>query len=388
MADASRDYLLDLLIKIAAPVLTSMANGQLQKTFIPELSPTWDGRPAKVAYLECFGRLMSGISPWLASNGGSAAEEKWRQDLIRAALSSYVHSVDPKSPDYLLWEGHAQALVDSAYYVQAFIRAPQTLWEPLDRSTKIRIVEKLKGLRKVSPPYSNWILFAAMNEAFLLALGEDYDPMRLMMAVRKINEWYVGDGWTQDGESFHFDYYNSFVIHPMLIQILELMLKYRAPVSNIDLPALYRAALKRTQRYSEHLERLISPQGTFPPIGRSLTYRTAAFQPLALLALRKQLSENHREGQIRAALTAVHHAIFAHSSNFNDKGFLTLGFAGHQPELADWYSNSGSMYITSEGLLMLGLPASDSFWTSPAEDWTQKQAFQNLPFKKDYHVNY
>ena len=55
-----------------------------------------------------------------------------------------------------------------------------------------------------------------MNEAFLLAVGAQWDPVRIEFAVRKFDEWYVGDGWYADGERFHFDYYNSFVIHPML----------------------------------------------------------------------------------------------------------------------------------------------------------------------------
>jgi hypothetical protein len=109
---------------------------------------------------------------------------------------------------------------------------------------------------------------------------------------------------------------------------------------------------------------------------------------LALLALRKQLPENLPEGQVRAALTAVHRAVWTEPSNFTKDGYLTLGFVGHQPELADWYSNSGSMYIASEGFLALGLPAQDSFWTAPALDWTQKKAFSGRKFPKDYPVKY
>src|SRR6185503_13111061 len=132
-------------------------------------------------------------------------------------------------------------------------------------------------------------------------------------------------------------------------------------------------ALKRTQRYCEHLERMVSPEGSYPAIGRSLTYRTAAFQPLALLAWRKQLPASLPEGQVRATLHAVHKAIWTNPTNFSKDGFLTLGFAGHNPQIADVYSNSGSMYIASNGLLALGLPAADIFWTAPSMDWTQKK---------------
>jgi hypothetical protein len=383
-----RAYMAGLLEKIASPVLSAMSKGERKKTFPLELSPTWDGRESGVAYLECFGRMISGLSPWLALPEDATAEGKVRKRLTEQALQSYVHAVDPASPDYLLWRGHGQALVDSAYFTQALLRAPKALWEPLDATTKKRIVEEIKGLRRVNPPFINWLLFAAMNEAFLLQIGEEADPMRLNTAVRMIDEWYIGDGWIKDGATFHFDYYGSFVMHPMMIQVLEVMEAHKAPFWKDDLTKWRELAVKRAQRYSEHLERFVSPEGTFPPFGRSLTYRTAVFQPLAMLALRKQLPAKLSEGQVRSALVAAHKAVFSQPSNFTKDSFLTIGFAGHNPALGDWYSNNGSMYITAEGFLALGLPASDSFWTAPAQAWTQKLAFSGQPFQKDYAVDY
>lgn len=383
-----RAYMAGLLEKIASPVLSAMSKGELKKTFPLELSPTWDGRESGVAYLECFGRMISGLAPWLSLPQDDTAEGKVRKRLTEQALQAYAHAVDPASPDYLLWRGHGQALVDSAYFTQALLRAPKALWDPLDATTKKRIVEEIKGLRRVNPPFINWLLFAAMNEAFLLQIGEESDPMRLNTAVRKIDEWYIGDGWIKDGSTFHFDYYGSFVMHPMMIQVLEVMEAHKAPFWKDDLTKWRELAVKRAQRYSEHLERFVSPEGTFPPFGRSLTYRTAVFQPLALLAWRKQLPAKLSEGQVRGALIAAHKAVFTQPSNFTKDGFLTIGFVGHNPALGDWYSNNGSMYITTEGFLALGLPASDGFWTAPSQPWTQKLAFAGQPFQKDYAVDY
>ncbi|QJE01896.1 DUF2264 domain-containing protein [Massilia forsythiae] len=383
-----RAWMAGLLQKMAEPVLAAMSRGELQKTFPLELSPTWDGRDRRVAYLECFGRLIAGAAPWLALPDDDGAEGRVRKRLRQMALQSYVNSVDPASPDRLLWKGPGQALVDSAYYTNALMRAPQALWEPLDAATKARIVAEIKGLRRIEPPYINWLLFAAMNEAWLLSIGEEADPMRMNVAIRKINEWYVGDGWIKDGEAFHFDYYNAFVMQPMLVEILEVLVKYKGPFWNAKPADLLAQANKRIGRYCEHLERFISPQGTFPPIGRSLTYRSAAFQPLALLAWRKRLPASLPEGQVRAALGAVHRALFSDPTNFTRDGFLTIGFVGHHPELGDWYSNNGSMYITSASFLALGLPEQDSYWTSPAQDWTQKKAFAGQRFPKDYPVDY
>jgi hypothetical protein len=142
------------------------------------------------------------------------------------------------------------------------------------------------------------------------------------------------------------------------------------------------------QRFGEHLERLVAPDGSYAPIGRSLTYRTAVFQPLGLLAWRKRLPPSLPEGQVRAATLAAQRAIFRFPGNFDAQGFLTLGFTGHQPGLADWYSNAGSMYIVSESLIALGLPSTDSYWTSPALPWTSKKAFAGEDFPKDYYVDY
>lgn len=387
-AQTDRAYMAGLLQTMAEPVLLPMAKGQLRRTFAVELSPTWDGRDRNVTYMEAFGRLIAGAAPWLGLPDSPTPEGRTRRALAEAARQSYVHSVDPKSPDYLLWHGHGQALVDSAYFTNALIRAPETLWAPLDATTKKRIVSEVKGLRRVSPPYTNWLLFAAMNEAFLLMAGEDWDPMRVDLAIKKMEEWYIGDGWIADGTRFHFDYYNSYVIYPMLVEILEVLERFGAKFNNLRPAEQLPVWRKRMQRYAEHLERFISPAGTWPPVGRSLTYRTAAFQPLALLAWRKALPSGLKEGQVRAALSAAHRAVFSAPGTFTTDGHLTIGFAGHQPELGDWYSNNGSMYITSTSFLALGLPEDDSYWTAPAEDWTQKKAFAGAPFPKDYPVDY
>jgi len=383
----ARAELAALAQKMSEPVLVNMAAGTLKKNFALEVSPTWDGRDKGVAYLECFGRLIAGIAPWLALPDDGTPEGRTRKRLHQLALQSYTNSVDPANPDYLLWKGPGQTLVDSAYFTNALIRAPKALWEPLDAKTKQRIIAEIKALRRIEPPYINWMLFAAMNEAWLMSIGEEFDPLRMNVAIRKINEWYVGDGWIKDGDAFHFDYYNAFVMHPMLVEILDVLDEKKGAFWNGKPEELRAQAVKRMQRYSEHLERFISTDGSFPPIGRSLTYRTAAFQPLALLALRKQLPPSLPEGQVRAALQAVHRAVWTAPGNFKD-GYLTIGFVGHQPELGDWYSNNGSMYIASASLLPLGLAPTDTYWTAPAQDWTQKKAFAGARFPKDYPVNY
>ncbi len=385
---ADRAYMVGLLGRMATPVLGKMARGGLQADFLPELSPTWDGRNPKVAYLEAFGRLMSGIAPWLALPADGSPEGRMRETLRQQALASYANAVDPGNADYLLWRGAEQILVDSSYFTNALIRAPKALWEPLDAKTKARIVTEIKKQRNISAPYTNWLLFAAMNEAFLLSIGEEWDPVRIDLAVRKINEWYVGDGWYADGPHFHFDYYGSYVIHPFLVEILEVLVATNAKFNSLHTKELLEQATKRMQRFGESLERMVGPDGAYPPIGRSLTYRTAIFQPLGLLAWRKKLPKSLSEAQVRSATVAAQRAVFRNPSNFDAKGYLTIGFTGHMPALADWYSNAGSMYLAAESMLALGLPAEDPYWASPGQPWTMRRAFDGEAFAKDYYVDY
>jgi hypothetical protein len=92
----------------------------------------------------------------------------------------------------------------------------------------------------------------------------------------------------------------------------------------------YETVIKRAKRYAEIQERLISPEGTFPAIGRSLPYRFGAFQLLAQMALQHRL------------------------------------------------------YLCSVGLLPLGLPSIDPFWADAPQDWTSRKIWSGQNFPADH----
>ena len=168
--------------------------------------------------------------------------------------------------------------------------------------------------------------------------------------------------------------------HPMYVEILETCSKNRFPT-----PISYKLAIRRMQRFNTFIERLISPEGTFPAFGRSVVYRMGAFQSLALAAWKYGLPKGLTNGQVRSALSAVMRNMFSVEGNFDDKGFLALGFVGHQPDLANYYTNNGSLYMTSLVFLPLGLPADHPFWSDPAEEWTSQKAWAGKAFPIDGH---
>ena len=381
---SDRELWAGILYQMAAPVLSNMSEGKLQENMLVELSPTWDGRDKRVTYMECFGRLMAGLAPWLSLPDDDTAEGKQRKQLREWALKSYAQSVDPESKDYLLWRKEGQPLVDAAYIAESFLRGYDALWVPLDDLTKQRYIAEFQQLRRVDPPYTNWLLFSSTVECFLKKAGAQTDYYRITSALRKVDEWYVGDGWYSDGEDFAFDYYKSFVIHPMYVECLEVMTNGgKQNIWNVK-GGNFPNALKRMQRFGMILERFVSPEGTFPVFGRSITYRTGVLQPLALLSLRGWLPKELPAGQVRAAMTAVIQRMFGDNRNFNAEGYLTLGFNGSQPNISDWYTNNGSLYLASLAFLPLGLPADAPFWTDAPQPWTSKKAWGGEDFPKDH----
>lgn len=139
---SDREIWCEVMYRMAVPVLSNMSEGRLKQNMLVELSPTWDGRNKDVTYMECFGRLMAGLAPWLSLPDDNTAEGIQRKQLREWALSSYKHAVDPSSADYLLWRQEGQTLVDAAYIAESFLRGYDALWLPLDNLTKQRYINE------------------------------------------------------------------------------------------------------------------------------------------------------------------------------------------------------------------------------------------------------
>ncbi|MEF2247399.1 MULTISPECIES: DUF2264 domain-containing protein [unclassified Paenibacillus] len=376
-----RTYWLERMQQVAEPVLSALVERRLKRDMPVESKAGLEEERAKFTHLEAFGRLLAGIAPWLELQGGAAdaAEEELRLRYASMAREAIAAGTDPASPDYMNFTDGAQPIVDAAFLAQALLRAPRELWQKLEPAVQRNVVAALKETRSRKPYANNWLLFSAIIEAALFAAGErDWDPMRIDYAIRQHEQWYKGDGAYGDGPNFHWDYYNSFVIQPMLVDILE------AVHSQDEAWDAYRlAVLPRARRYASVLERFIAPDGSFPPIGRSLAYRSGAFQSLAQSALRDELPEELAQGSVRSALTAVIRRTLEAPGTFTDAGWLTIGLAGHQPGLGEGYISTGSLYLCSTVFLPLGLPASHPFWSDPAAPWTSQLAWGGADIQID-----
>lgn len=369
--------------KMVRPVLRSLAHDSLRINMPTTVSIHADDAESRrrVAYLEIVGRTLSGIAPWLELEGGDAGEVALREQYRRWVIQGLKNALDSSAKDFLRFDVAGQQLVDASYLALAFIRAPW-LWEHLDAVTRDRLVASIRMTRRFRPAFSNWLLFAAMNEAFLANFGYEWDPMRVDFAMRQLEEWYRGDGMYSDGESFAFDYYNSYVIHPYLAAICAII-GPRTDAYKDLIPKIY----KRNERYAIIQERLINTDGTYPATGRSIIYRGAAFHHLADMAWRKKLPAQLSPASVRCALTAVIRKTLESPTTYTSAGWLTIGLYGSQPDLGDNYNSAGSPYLCTNIFLPLGLPETDDFWAKPAEPWSAEKIWSGQDFPNDHSVH-
>jgi hypothetical protein len=371
-----------MLDRICRPVFEALSQRRLKAVMpIEAFAGREEGR-RKTTYLEAMGRALSGMAPWLEHGATSGAEGELRKHYCEMARASIAAAVDKGSPDYLDFGGDQQTIVDTAFLALAIVRAPGELREKLPVAVRRQLAEAMRATRVLLAGYNNWLLFAAMIEACLFSLGEEWDRARVDYALREHQTWFVGDGTYGDGPHFHWDYYNSFVIQPFLLNLLDTVGGQEAAWG-----AMKEAIHARARRYAAIQERMIAPDGTYPIVGRSITYRCGAFQHLAEMALRQELPEEVAPEQVRGALTAVMRRTLTAAGTFDEKGWLRIGLAGHQPGLGEPYISTGSLYLCTAAFLPLGLPAENRFWSGAAAPWSSVKVWQGADVRADHALD-
>lgn len=320
-----RKYWLDTMLQIGNPVLDALSQRKLKE----RLPTEFHSDRSKFAHLEAFARLVCGMAPWLELEGLEGEEDELRARYVLLMLECIDAAVDPSSPDYMDFKSEGQPLVDAAFLAHALVRAPKQLAGRLNERVKGNLITALKRTRRTAPSGSNWLLFSAMVEAALYILGDsEYDRMRVGYAIHMFMDWYKGDGIYGDGKNFHWDHYNSFVIQPMLVDVVTLFERDSEQYS-----VLRPLILERAQRYATVLERMIAPDGTYPFIGRSIVYRFGAFQLLSQAALQHFLEDALSPAQVRCALTAVITRTMGFPGTLDEDGWLRPGCMVTSPSL-------------------------------------------------------
>lgn len=367
------------LDRVCRPVFEALSARKLKQVMPVEAYTGEQEHRRQTTYLEALGRALAGIAPWLEHGATTGPEGQLRQKYCDWARAGIAAAVDKSSPDYMDFGGDRQTIVDTAFLSLGILRAPRELREKLPPAVRAQLAEAMRATRGKLPNYNNWLLFAAMTEACLFALGEPWDRLRVDYALREHMNWYVGDGVYGDGPHFHQDYYNSFVMHSFLLTLIDTVGKQEPAWTDMA-----DGIRERATRYAAIQERMIATDGTYPVVGRSIAYRCGAFQLLADSALRQSLPKEVSPEQVRGALSAVIHRTLTPPGTFDAKGWLQIGLAGHQPSIGEIYISTGSLYLCTAVFLPLGLPASDRFWSGAAAPWTQVKVWGGTDIPVDH----
>jgi hypothetical protein len=373
-----RDWI-DLLERVAGPVLEAAAKGQLQAQMPVEAAPGHAADRQRVTCLEAVARTLSGIAPWLEHGPAEGDEGRLRARFTDLARNAIDTGVAKGSPGYLHFGEDRQTIVDAGFLALALVRAPRSLRESLSAPARKQLADGLRATREQLAAFSNWLLFAGMVEACLFQLGEPWDRARVDYALREHASWFLGDGTYGDGPRFHADYYNSYVIHSFLLALIDVVGQEDAAWRAMAEPIRARAA-----RYAVLQERAIAPDGSFPAIGRSLTYRCGAFHLLADIALREALPAGLPPEQVRSGLSATLQKTLLAPGTFDANGWLRIGLAGHQPSLGETYISTGSLYLCTAAFLPLGLSAENRFWSGPETPWTSVRIWRGDDVMRDH----
>lgn len=226
-----------------------------------------------------------------------------------------------------------------------------------------------------------WLWFSAIIEAALWELTGERDLKPIELAVDRYMDWYIGDGYYTNGRSFNWDNYNSYVSQPLMLEVLRICKDQGYPLG-----AQFEKVKARAFRYAEVLERMISPEGTFPVLGRSSTYRFAYLQHLGYVGARVDWPDVLNPGATRAAMTTVIKRMIEAPGTFDENGWLQPGYVWHQPSARDPYNNTGALYNCLLGLAHLGMPANHPFWTAPRAKWFQQRVWsgEDVPNQEAY----
>ncbi|GLX66833.1 DUF2264 domain-containing protein [Paenibacillus glycanilyticus] len=328
---------------------------QLTKPLLPyysaggarlELPGSGAGQSPDISQMEGFSRIIWGLAP-LAAGSGHVDE-----DLLQLVLRGITNGTNPGHKEY--WgipADYDQRLVEMASLGLALAIAPHRMWEPLSAEAKQHFYDWLNQINSLKVHDCNWLFFHVLVNVGFYKLGLPYAKEQLEANLDRLEQFYLEDGWYEDGTNGHSDYYVPLAFHYCGL-IYAALMKEEDPKRSARFEE--RAAL-----FAGQFANWFTEDGRAVPYGRSLTYRFAqgavwgayAFagvQPFELGVI-KGLYMRHLRWWLRQPI-------------FSPDGLLTVGYRYPNLIMAENYNAPGSVYWAFKAFLPLALPDDHPFW--------------------------
>lgn len=346
----------DLLLSIVNPLKPYYSEGKAELN-LGDTATTYD---QKAIRMEAFSRPLWGLVPLWA--GG--ADNKEFEEIYQKGLKN---GTNPNHKEY--WGGFHkfdQKFVEMAAIAYGLILTPEKLWNPLSEKEKDNLAKWLYGINEYQLPICNWILFAVLVNIALKKLGKPYDKEKLEFYLNGVDEFYLGDGWYQDGDSGQKDYYVSFAIH-------FYCLFYAKVMENED--------EKRCKIYKERAEIFaksfiywFDEDGAALPFGRSLTYR---FSQVSFWCACMIADVYPFPIEVMKGLIVRHLNYWLEFPIFDRDHILTIGYGYPNLIMGEHYNGPGSPYWSLKTFAVLMLSDDHPFWkadTMPLPELNMQQA--------------
>jgi len=308
-----------------------------------------------VAEMEGFSRVLWGLAPYWAGGGDPGP-------LWDVCLRGIANGTDPAHREYWGDAGDCdQRLVEMAAPGFALALAPERIWEPLGERERRNLSNWLNQINRRSIYDCNWLFFRVLVNLGFRRIGLPYDREQMERSLKRIDDFYLGDGWYADGDGGHRDYYVPFGFHYYGLVYAKLM-----GAEDPERAARYR---ERAETFARHFLRWFAADGSALPYGRSLAYRFA--QSAFWSALAFAGTEAVPAGVIKGLVLRNLRWWFRRPI-FDPSGVLTIGYAYPNLIMAEQYNSPGSPYWALKTFLPLALPENDPFWRAeelPLPEW-------------------
>lgn len=317
----------------------------------------------KAETMEAFSRPLWGLVPFWAGGG----TEPELEEIYRRGLTA---GTDPQGSEY--WgDFHAfdQKFVEMAAISYGLVLTPGKLWDPLSDREKERLADWLYGINQYELPVCNWILFAVLVNVALMKLGRKYDAKKLEKYLQGVEEFYLGDGWYQDGDSGQKDYYVSFAIHFYCL--------FYARVMGEEDPERCRVYKERAMLFGKTFIYWFDEDGAALPFGRSLTYRFAqvSFWSACLTA-----GVYPFPVEVIKGLFVRHMQDWLEKPVFDRDHILTIGYAYPDLVMGERYNGPGSPYWSLKTFAFLMLPDDHKFWSAKPAPLPALEKVKPIPY--------
>jgi hypothetical protein len=327
------------------------------------------------AQIEGFARPLWGLAALLAGGGHFEYTQKFVEGL--------KNGCDPDHPEF--W-GYArnidQRMVEMCPIGFTLCVAPKDFWEGLGEKGQTDVANWLRWINDKQMPDTNWLWFRVFAQLGLWKNGLEIDEDRMEKDMKRLEEFYRGDGWSNDGPEGYtqMDSYSG----SYAIQYLQLLYAKIAGDRDPERAAKFK---ERAITFALDAVHYYDEQGRHITFGRSLTYRFAMAGFWSAIAFADvELPDPLSWGVVKGILLRNCRWWSAQKDILTKQGTMTIGYTYPNQFISENYNSPGSPYWFMLSFAALACPDDHPFWKAAEEPLPVAELQQIKALKQPGHI--